>query len=119
MRECHKLVIPVTKRGRGRGFFGFLRGHPWADRRLEMNITYTKSSMQYYKDNNELRDDINLMGCSACQLQDGSTVCENRTRVVQITLATGEAIMFACHTEVDLKKALKVGHTKRGSACLS
>lgn len=99
--------MQVEKRGRGRGFFGFLRGHPWAERRLELHITYTKSSMQYYKDNNELRDDINLMGASAVQLQDGSTICEEKTKVVQITLLGGESILFACFSEADLKKALK------------
>jgi len=64
--------------------------------------------MQYYKqDQNELRDDINLMGATAVQCQDGSSICEGQTKVVQITLLGGEQIYFSCFSEPDMKKALK------------
>jgi len=63
--------------------------------------------MQYYKDNNELRDDINLMGATAIQCQDGNSICEGKTKVVQITLLSGERIFFSCCSDADIKKALK------------
>ncbi len=106
MRECFKISMMVEKRGRGLGLGGLLRGHPWAFRRLELEITYTKSHLQYYN-GDALRDDIDLMGSQSCQLQNHSTACEGRINVIKIILQSGESILFSCENEQNLHKILK------------
>lgn len=107
MRECSRLVVTVEKRGRGRGFLGWMRGHPWAERRLELEITYTSSILCYFKGEDVLRDRIDLMGASAVQVQDGNSLVDGRKNGVQITLATGEKLFLACHIAGDQKKILQ------------
>lgn len=107
MRECHRVVVTVEKRGRGRGFIGWLSGHPWAERRLELDITYTSSHLSYFKNEMEQRDRIDLMGSKAVCVQDGNSLVDGRKNGVQITLASGEKLYLACHIASDQKKVLK------------
>jgi len=107
MRECHRIVVIVDKRGRGRGFVGWMSGHPWAERRLELDITYTSSHLSYFKGDNELRDRICLMGSTPVPVQDGNSVVDGRKNGVQITLANGEKLLLACHIASDQKRVLK------------
>jgi len=106
-RECHIVTLMVMKRGRGRGFFGFITGNPWAERRLELSISYTSAILEYYKGEDNLRDRIDLMGSSTEQMQDGSSIIGSRNNGIEITLASQEKIYLACHTPEDQTRILK------------
>lgn len=107
MRECSRVIVTVDKRGRGRGFMGWMRGNPWAERRLELEITYTSSILCYFKGENVLRDRIDLMGSTSVQIQDMSSIVDGRKNGVQITLASGEKLYLACMVESDQRKVLQ------------
>lgn len=107
MRGCFHVVLTVDKRGRARGLFGWLRGHPWAVRRLQLDVTYTTSTLQYFKDGDILRDLIDLMGCTCRKITDKDIVVDGRSNGVEITLATGENLYFACNTVADQDKVFK------------
>lgn len=105
-RECCKYQCIVEKRGRGRGFFGWVSGHPWAERRLELNITYTSAHLEYYKGEDQLRDRIDLMGSSTIALPDGTPIIGQRQNCVEITLASSEKLYLSCQSDMSHTKIL-------------
>jgi hypothetical protein len=107
MREWHNIALDVDKRGRARGFLGWLRGHPWARRRLEVNITYTSSTLQYFKNESVLRDLIDLVGSSTNRLKNTDPLLENRENGIEITLASRENLYLACASPAEQDKLMK------------
>lgn len=83
----------VDKRGRGRGFLGWFRGHPWATRQMILTTTYTSSYLEYYK-GDDLRDRIDIIDSTA-ETNDDITKAGGRAFAINVTLATGEVLMLA------------------------
>ena len=106
-RKCLKLKMEVQKQGRMRGFMGWLRGRPWAERRLELDIEYTTSELRYYKGEGyeNCRDTIDIVGCSAETVLPSAVNGKNNGLCV--TLITKEKIHLATSTPEEAEKLVK------------
>ena len=81
----------LIKRGRNKGLFGWFRGRPWASRNITLECTYTNSVLRTWKED-EKRDTIDLLGCSAKECDPASV--KGRPFCIAITFQWGEVFIL-------------------------
>lgn len=98
VRKRCKLRATLSKRGRKRGVFGFLRGRPWASRVFELTSTYTTSTLRYFKDD-ECRGSFDLIGCTAAAV--APSLADGRPHAFEVRLASRERFLAAADNAAD------------------
>ncbi len=89
-----------------RGFMGWMRGRPWAERRLELDVDFTTSELRYYKGEgyDNLRDSIDMVGSQVEKVLPSAVSGKNNGLCV--TLRTREKIHLATETPEDADKLI-------------
>ena len=101
MRKRCKLRATLSKRGRKRGVFGFLRGRPWATRVFELHSSYISSTLKYYKDD-ECRGQFDLIGCTVQAIPPSSA--DGRQYAFEMRLLNRERFVMAAENQADANK---------------
>ena len=100
-RKRCKLKAVLSKRGRKRGVFGFLRGRPWASRTFELTSTYTSSTLKYYKED-KCRGSFDLLGSTVQSVPASSA--DGRNHAFELRLSSRERFIMCADNAADATK---------------
>jgi len=101
LRKRCKLRATLSKRGRKRGVFGFLRGRPWATRVFELTSTYISSTLKYFKDD-ECKGQFDLIGCTVQAVPPSSA--DGRLHAFEMRLLNRERFVMSAENQADASK---------------
>lgn len=101
IRKRCKLRAILSKRGRKRGLFGFLRGRPWATRMFELTSTYVSSTLKYFKDD-ECKGQFDLIGSTVQAVSPSSA--DGKQHAFELRLANRERFVMAAENAADSAK---------------